>query len=114
MTISGSGLDEHRHKSADQGGLEEVIQLHMSARRKIDRTIDRFPDDTVLDSEMRWLDGGLEEAVEDEESARLAFLDYRVTSLEDVRAKADHVRLLLDEGDEFDKAELQMLLLSMS
>lgn len=114
MTVTRSCLDNHRLKSVRQGGLGEAIIHHKSAMRKIDRTIDPFPDDAIFDGEIRWLDSCLEKAIEDEERARLAFLAYPVASLEDVRAKAVHVRLLLAEGDELGKTELELLLLSMT
>ena len=113
MSVTRSCLDNHRLKSVRQGGLGEAIKHHKSAMRKIDRTIDPFPDDTIFEGELRWLDSGLEKAIEDEERARLAFLGYRVTNLEDVRAKANHIRLLLAEGDELDRTELELLLLSL-
>ncbi|WP_133123898.1 hypothetical protein [Phyllobacterium zundukense] len=113
MTSTKFVLYNQRLEGTYENKLGNAIEHHRSTRRKIDITIDALPDDSISESEMLWLDGDLENAVEDEEKARLAFLSYPVESLEDVRAKANHVRLLLAEGDELDKTELELLLLSM-
>jgi len=113
MTVTRSGLDNHRLEGTHKNGLGNAIRHHKSARLKIDKTIDAFPLEVVSEREMKSFDRRLEKAAEDEERARLAFLGYPVVSLAEVRAKADHVRLLLSEGDELDKIELELLLLSM-
>ena len=113
MSVAKSGVDKHRLEGTSKQGLGNAIKHHKSTRRKIDRTIDTLPIDVVSQREIKWLDGPLGKAVEDEEKARLAFLGYPVESLEDVRAKANHIRLLLAEGDELDRTELELLLLSL-
>lgn len=113
MTVTRTCLENYRLKDVRQGGLGDVIRNHKSARRKIDNTIDAVGGDAISNGRIRWLDDSLQKAAQDEEAARLTFLGYRVTCIEDVRAKADHVRLLLAEGDELDKNELDLLLHSI-
>lgn len=113
MNVAKFGLDNHRLGGTLEQGLGNAIRHHRSTRLKIDQAIDAFRDDAISEDEIEGLDGLLEKTAEGEEAARLAFLRYPVTSLADARAKADHVRLLLAEGDELDKTELELLLLSM-
>jgi hypothetical protein len=109
-----SNLDECRRDKRGDNGLELAIRDHNAARSTIDRAIDATPGGGASDKARRLFDKRLDQAIQAEQKAWLAFLRYPITSLEEARAKAVHVHCLLNAGDRLEKRDLELLLLSLT
>ncbi len=95
--------------------LGVVIRRHRVTRQKIDWLYGAWADCDELSEKYAKLEKRLAAATDAELRARSEVLSFPVNTLEDMVAKAIHLRSLLTEGDDgLDKYELDILLHSLT
>ncbi|MCX8280071.1 hypothetical protein OSJ77_07710 [Phyllobacterium sp. 0TCS1.6C] len=100
-------------KVADgQQSMLEVIRRHKTALKQHESLIERCEEASLAGEECSKLEQRLLAAEIAEQHARAAFFSHPVKTMEDVAAKARHVRSFLHE-EEPDKSEIDMLMRSL-